>query len=176
MTRIAHNRPTFTQHSQSTQPPGHPGCSNRRVSHSHSRTVQETRRASKISLDRQWDRFSSFIWSQGVDPRFRTAEYYWFVFYTDEDLVIKGSDHWLITATPAERLQFIRKFLLEKSCHPTFRDIVDHQKEERMIPSFLIRDMVPYPCPDGPVTLVGDAAHPMGFCKSRSFQIAIIKS
>lgn len=98
-------------------------------------------------------------------PDLKTADFYWFTFFTDEDVTTKGSDHWLMNTPPAERLAFIKKKMVDGDCNPDFLKIFDHQEVEQMIPTFQIRDVIPKVCPDGPVTLVGDAAHAMAFCK-----------
>lgn len=70
----------------------------------------------------------------------------------------------LHVATKAEQLAHVKN--ATKDLHPDFKQIFEDTKEEDMLGSLVVYDRVPVPCPEGPVTLIGDAMHVMTPCRS----------
>ena len=70
----------------------------------------------------------------------------------------------LHVATKAEQLAHVKH--ATKDLHPDFKQIFEDTKEEDMLGSLVVYDRVPVPCPEGPVTLIGDAMHVMTPCRS----------
>lgn len=72
--------------------------------------------------------------------------------------------YWTATATKEE----MHAYTTEKTrhLHPRFREIMDMTPVEGMkAPPVVIRDMIVEDLPEGRVTVIGDAAHPMTPCK-----------
>ena len=71
---------------------------------------------------------------------------------------------WTFTASKAEILNYVRR-KTEHLC-PEVREIVAATEEKDILkPPLAIRDFLPRPLPEGRVTLLGDAAHGMTFCR-----------
>lgn len=100
-----------------------------------------------------------FVGLRGYSEDLSEAYYYWFYLFPED----KPEDSWINSATQEELLSFTKSQL--KVMHPDMREIVDLQKPEGVSHAFVLYDRVPEMCPDGPVTLIGDAAHPMTPCK-----------
>lgn len=83
------------------------------------------------------------------------GHYYWLYYFAEKN----PRSSWVKTATQEELLAFTRDQL--KEVHPDLREIVDLQKPEGVSQAFIMHDRVPEVCPAGPVTLLGDAIHPM---------------
>lgn len=104
-----------------------------------------------------------FVGLKQFAPDMSSADYYWFVVWHDDSVT---SEHWVVTASDFKRLEFARNIVRERQFHPAFQEILGYQDVDQMLPSLVIRDRVPTVGPDGPVTLIGDASHPMSFCMS----------
>jgi 2-polyprenyl-6-methoxyphenol hydroxylase-like FAD-dependent oxidoreductase len=104
--------------------------------------------------------FRFFLGLKQLAPDLSTAEYYWLVSWADEAASKPG--FWMETASPEEQLAFTKEKV--KDIHEDLREILNYQVPERMLKPFVIRDLVPEVPPSGPVTLLGDAAHPMSPC------------
>ncbi|KAF7985518.1 hypothetical protein HWV62_3739 [Athelia sp. TMB] len=96
-----------------------------------------------------------FVGLRGYSEDLSEGYFYWFTAFPDN----KPEDSWINNATQEELLSFTKNYL--KGMHPDFREILDLQKPEGVSQAFILYDRVPEVCPDGPVTLIGDAAHPM---------------
>ncbi|KAF7971905.1 hypothetical protein HWV62_19469 [Athelia sp. TMB] len=83
------------------------------------------------------------------------GNFYWLYFFPEQ----KPATSWIKTASKEELLAFTKEAI--KDIRPEFREIVELQTPERMGQPFVMYDHVPEMCPAGPVTLIGDAIHPM---------------
>ena len=106
--------------------------------------------------------FHLYVGLSGVLPNGNGAKYYWFLnFYAPEAC---NEPFWTATATKQEMLDFA----LEKSeqLHPRLAEIVQltHADDIRA-PPIVFRDLLLHDIPDGRITLLGDAVHPMAPCK-----------
>ncbi|KZP03710.1 FAD/NAD(P)-binding domain-containing protein [Athelia psychrophila] len=81
--------------------------------------------------------------------------FYWLFFFAEA----QPTESWINTASKAELLSFVKGKV--QGIYPALREIVDLQKVEEMGEPFVLYDRVPEMCPAGPVTLIGDATHPM---------------
>jgi 2-polyprenyl-6-methoxyphenol hydroxylase-like FAD-dependent oxidoreductase len=73
-------------------------------------------------------------------------------------------DHWSRKATQQELLNYALKCVSET--HPKLTEILRLTKAEGiLVPQIEVKDMIPQPIPRGRVTLLGDAVHPMTYCK-----------
>lgn len=94
-------------------------------------------------------------------PDISWAEYHWLLCYADETAGNPRS--WARSATGERQLAFARNTV--RNVHYDLCEIIYLTKPERMFKPFVVHDRVPEICPAGPVTLIGDAAHPMSFCE-----------
>lgn len=108
----------------------------------------------------QGNGFCTFVGIKYYHDDSLMVNHYWLVAWVDEAARLPG--YWTETASAEERLAFVKNMV--KDIHPDYKEIFDLQKPEKMINSFVFRDRVPEPCPAGPVTLIGDASHPMTAC------------
>jgi 2-polyprenyl-6-methoxyphenol hydroxylase-like FAD-dependent oxidoreductase len=94
-------------------------------------------------------------------PDCSSGEYYWLFYWQDSGIAQHGVDCWPMNGSQNEKLQFVKDRLREGKIHPSFAEVIEQQAPEGIHPSFVLRDRVPTICPEGPVTLIGDAAHAM---------------
>ena len=90
------------------------------------------------------------------------ARYYWYLNWKDEDASMEP--FWTVSATKTQMLDYALK--RTQSLDANFRKIILATSVDEIIaPPIVFRDMVLTDLPDGRITLVGDAAHPMVPCK-----------
>jgi 2-polyprenyl-6-methoxyphenol hydroxylase-like FAD-dependent oxidoreductase len=112
-------------------------------------------------------RFLTLIGSIAEDKQ--TAWYYWVVNWIDED--VATADHWLRSASAEERLE-----LAKKKCagiDPSLLEVLEATRPDGMEGYFPVRDLLPSAIPEGRITLLGDAFHPMTFFKGEGGNHAI---
>jgi hypothetical protein len=63
------------------------------------------------------------------------------------------------------RLQYDKDLVHEAGVHSDLSFVVDIQPVNKLVPPFLIRELVPIKLPLRPVTITGDAAHVMLPCE-----------
>lgn len=97
--------------------------------------------------------FKLFVGLKSYSEDLSEGNYYWFLFSPADPAQIPDK------ASPEELLAFVKETL--KDIHPDFKEIIESQKPERMLKPLIMFDRVPKICPPGPVTLIGDASHPM---------------
>ena len=73
----------------------------------------------------------------------------------------------LHVATKGEQLAHVKH--ATRNFYPDFKQIFEDTKEEDMFGSLVDYDRVPVPCPEGLVTLIGDAMHVMTPCHLTMF-------
>ncbi|KAI8963571.1 putative monooxygenase [Daldinia sp. FL1419] len=100
-----------------------------------------------------------FVGLNEVSPDGKSGRYYWFT--AEKDPTIANEDHWARSASQEELYDYVTK--LTSTLDPKFSEVV------RLTPvdgverkPFLIRDAEIEHLPVGRITLLGDAAHPMG--------------
>lgn len=104
-------------------------------------------------------RFITLIGSIAEDKQ--TAWYYWVVNWIDEG--VATADNWLRSASADERLG-----LAKKKCagiNPSLLEVLEATQPDGMEGYIPIRDLLPSAIPEGRITLLGDAFHPMTFFK-----------
>ena len=95
-----------------------------------------------------------------------TAKLFWQLSWVDP-AAIDPSTFWTFTASKSEMLNYVRR-RIEHWC-PEVKEIIAATDEKDMLqPPLVIKDYPPHPLPEGRVTLLGDAAHGMTFCKLSS--------
>jgi 2-polyprenyl-6-methoxyphenol hydroxylase-like FAD-dependent oxidoreductase len=114
------------------------------------------------------DSFRLLVGLRDTAPDLSWGEYYWLFFWREPLVAEQGVEHPIMNASQEERLQYVKDRLRDAGVDPKMWEIVKKQKAEGIYPSFVLRDRVPTMCPDGPVTLLGDAAHAMTPCKYKS--------
>ena len=90
------------------------------------------------------------------------GNFHWLFFFPDE--AAREPGFWIDSASPEKLL----KFVTTKSAdfHPDLKEIIGYTKPEEMSKPFVMHDCVPEVYPPGPITLIGDASHPMTPCES----------
>lgn len=106
--------------------------------------------------------FRLFVGLRSYSDDLSKGNYYWLLFFADDTIHMPG--HWTSTASKEELLFFVNN--TTKDIHPDFKEILQYQKVENILKPFIVRDRLPEICPPGPVTLIGDATHPMSPCES----------
>jgi len=104
-------------------------------------------------------RFITLIGSIAEDKQ--TAWYYWAVNWIDEN--VATADNWLKSASAEERLD-----LAKKKCagiDPSLLEVLEATQPQGMEVYIPVRDLLPSAIPEGRITLLGDAFHPMTFFK-----------
>ena len=96
-----------------------------------------------------------FVGLRSYSDDLEEGHYYWLYYFREDN----PESSWVKTATKEELLSFARDKL--KDLHPNFRELLDLQTSEGVSQAFIMYDRVPEVCPPGPVTLLGDATHPM---------------
>lgn len=96
-----------------------------------------------------------------VAPDKQSAWYYWRVNWIDEDA--RQEDYWLRTASAADRLALARRKCAQIDPRP--KEVLEATAPDGMGGYIPVRDLIPATVPDGRVTLLGDAWHPMTFFK-----------
>jgi 2-polyprenyl-6-methoxyphenol hydroxylase-like FAD-dependent oxidoreductase len=96
-----------------------------------------------------------------------SCDFYWLMPWLDEDA--RKPEFWVYTASPEEQLQFVRNKC--EDLQPGLINFLNFQKPELMFKPLQIRDILPKVCPNGPVTLIGDAAHAQSPCMPILFGI-----
>lgn len=104
-------------------------------------------------------------------PDMSTAEYYWLLFFTDAEA--RSSRYWTGNVTGERLLAFARNRV--QDLQYDLCEIIYLTKPERTFKPFVVKDLVPDMCPPGPVTLIGDASHPMSFCKTVFFCTSVLR-
>lgn len=111
------------------------------------------------------DNFHLFVGLKYYATDMTEANYYWLFCWFDEDT--KKPGFWTLESTPEDRLKYVKEKL--KDCHPDMVRILNDQRVDKMLEPFLLRDLIPTHCPDGPWALLGDATHAMSPCKPFAF-------
>ena len=107
------------------------------------------------------NQFRLLVGLKSYAPDFSSAEYYWLLCFVDEAAC--APRFWTEYATGERQLAFARSKV--KDLHYDFCEVIYLTQPEKTCRPFVVKDRVPELCPPGPVTLIGDAAHPMSFCK-----------
>jgi 2-polyprenyl-6-methoxyphenol hydroxylase-like FAD-dependent oxidoreductase len=89
------------------------------------------------------------------------SSHYWLFQWRDEVAMAQGNEYWTMKAGKEERLEFVKKMLTERNVHTRLRKIIDLQPVDGILDSIIYRARIPTPCPEGPVTLIGDSMHVM---------------
>ncbi|XXH02031.1 hypothetical protein Hte_008396 [Hypoxylon texense] len=93
-----------------------------------------------------------------VNPDGNSGRYYWYV--VDEDDDVDKEDHWLHSASQAEKLDYAIK--VTRTLEPKFTEIIRSTPVSGMrTHSLLVRDAMIHDLPVSRITLLGDAVHPM---------------
>ncbi|KAI1771041.1 putative monooxygenase [Hypoxylon cercidicola] len=93
-----------------------------------------------------------------VNPDGNSGRYYWYVVNEDHD--VDKEDHWLRSASQAEKLEYAVK--TASTLEPKFTEIIRSTPVSGMrTHSLLVRDAMIHDLPVGRITLLGDAVHPM---------------
>ncbi|KAI1759682.1 putative monooxygenase [Hypoxylon sp. FL1150] len=88
----------------------------------------------------------------------KSGSYYWYV--VNEDFDVENEDHWLRSASQAEKLEHAIK--ITSSLEPKFTEIIRSTPASGMRNhSLIVRDAIIHDLPVSRVTLLGDAMHPM---------------
>lgn len=103
--------------------------------------------------------FTLFAGLRSLSSDFSEGYYYW-LFYWRED---NPADSWVHTAPKDKLFSFVQEKM--QDVLPQFREIVELTKPEDIGEPFIMLDRTPEICPAGPVTLIGDATHPMTPCE-----------
>ncbi|KZP09105.1 FAD/NAD(P)-binding domain-containing protein [Athelia psychrophila] len=116
----------------------------------------------QISLGRSFyvlmaKKFRFFVGVRSYSEDASQGNYYWLFFFPDEAARLPG--FWIDSASPAELLEFVITKCDE--FHPELKEILSYQKVEDMQKPFVMSDGVPELYAPGPITLIGDASHPM---------------
>ncbi|KAI1407932.1 putative monooxygenase [Hypoxylon sp. FL1857] len=99
-----------------------------------------------------------FVGLRQVTPDGNSGEYYWHLFI--DDGVIEKEDHWLRSASQAEKLDYAMK--LTSALEPKFTEVIRATPPSGVLAQPLnIRDGEIEDLPVGRITLLGDAIHPM---------------
>ena len=104
-------------------------------------------------------RFLALIGSVAEDKQ--SAWYYWVVNWIDEDAA--HEDYWLKSASAAKRLELAKQRCTHIDASLT--EVLEATQSEGMEAYIPVRDLLPSALPEGRVTLLGDAFHPMTFFK-----------
>lgn len=104
--------------------------------------------------------FILFAGLRSLSDDFSEGYYYWLFYWRDDS----PADSWVHTAPKDTLLAFVQDKM--QDVLPRFRELVELTKSEDIGEPFLMLDRTPEICPVGPVTLIGDAAHPMTPCES----------
>lgn len=105
-----------------------------------------------------------FVGLRSFSEDLSTALFVWLLFWVDEELSKQEGLHASLNASPEAQLKYARE--ATKDLHPDFQEIFADTKPEDMLGSLVLQDRIPIPCPDGPVTLLGDAMHVMSPCET----------
>lgn len=100
--------------------------------------------------------FRLFVGLKSYSNDLSEGNYYWLLFSPADP--VKTPAKWAKQSSE-ELLTFVKEKI--KHVHSDFKEIVESQKLEGMQKPFIMFDRVPELCPPGPVTLIGDASHPM---------------
>lgn len=96
-----------------------------------------------------------------VSPDGKSGSYYWYVVNEDPD--IGKEDHWLHSASQAEKLKHSIK--ITRLLEPRFTEIIRSTPVSGMrTHPLLVRDAIIHDLPVSRITLLGDAMHPMTPC------------
>ncbi|KAF7968135.1 hypothetical protein HWV62_31754 [Athelia sp. TMB] len=85
------------------------------------------------------------------------GDFYWLFFFPDE--AAREPSFWINNASPERLLEFVNT--QSADFHPDLKAIIGQTKPEDMSKPFVMHDCVPEVYPPGPITLIGDASHPM---------------
>lgn len=99
-------------------------------------------------------------------PTVEGGKYYWYLSVRDETIATDSAEnpHWTKRATGNELHSYAVSQTLDM--HERFRKIIHLTKPEDMQrPPLVFRDLCIQNLPEGNITLIGDAAHPMTPCK-----------
>ena len=92
----------------------------------------------------------------------KSGNYYWFLMWSDD--TVADNDHWLRTASQAEKLAFAKVETARMASK--LREIIELTPEQGIQDAtFIYRDAEIEELPVGRITVVGDAAHPMTSCE-----------
>lgn len=105
--------------------------------------------------------FRLLVGLKSYAPDFSSAEYYWLLCFVDE--AARAPRFWTQLATGERQLAYARNKV--KDLHYDFCEVIYLTQPSKTVKPLVVKDLIPQMCPPGPVTLIGDAAHPMSFCK-----------
>lgn len=106
--------------------------------------------------------FHLYVGLSSVFPDASGGKYYWFLNFYEPKAV--GEPFWTARASKKEMLDFALK--KTEGISPRFREIVQLTPESGIrSPPIVFRDLLIDSIPEGRITLIGDAAHPMAPCK-----------
>ncbi|KAI1075173.1 putative monooxygenase [Whalleya microplaca] len=102
--------------------------------------------------------YSIFVGLNQANPGGYSGQYYWYLMVEDHD--VGKPDHWLQTATQAEKLSYAIKTTEPLACR--FTEVIRSTllSGVRNAP-FILRELELGDLPKSRVTILGDAAHPM---------------
>ncbi|MCJ1382841.1 hypothetical protein MMC17_005954 [Xylographa soralifera] len=103
--------------------------------------------------------FKLFAGSSGVSEDKGTASYYWHLSWRDE-AAVDNESYWTTHASKKELLDCAKKRV--QTMHPNFQELIELTPEDGILQNAVrVRDWIPTDLPQGRVTLLGDAIHPM---------------
>ena len=112
-----------------------------------------------------------FVGLRSISEDKSTAQYYWMATW-DDCLSSDPAKFWTSKASKQDLLDFALE--LTKNFHSRFMEIFSlTRSEDVMTPGIIVRDLEPKALPSGRVTLLGDAIHPMTFCRFISGHLVI---
>lgn len=93
----------------------------------------------------------------------QSARFYWWLLWEDQELASNDEKpHWTAEASAKERYDFVIEHA--EPLAPELRAILKWTKIEDIRPTLVFRDLILDSLPEGPIVLLGDAAHPMTPC------------
>ena len=105
-----------------------------------------------------------FVGLNSVSEGGLTGNYYWTISWYDPEA--QHEPYW--TAAASKQELYAKALEVSKSFEPRFVEIIQLTNVDNILtPPLVLRDMILEHMPNGRITLLGDAAHPMTPCKQR---------